>query len=73
MGIVHADNGFVESWTAEGFADKMRMEFADFEPRSASVHSLSLALTARGRVQKLLAMVPSTLQWKLMDHAPLES
>ena len=68
MGLVHPDDG-----TAVSSADKMRMEFADFEPRSASVHSLCLALTARGRVQKLLAMVPSTLKWKLMDRAPLES
>ena len=73
MGLVHPDDGSVESWTAEGSADKMRMAFADFEPRSASFRSLFLALTVYHRVQKLLAMVPSTLKWKLMDRAPLES
>ena len=73
MGLVHPDDGSVESWTAEGSADEMRMEFADFEPRSASVHALCLALTACGRVQKLLAMVSSTFKWKLVDCAPLDS
>ena len=73
MGLVHPDDGSVESWTAEGSADKMRMAFADFEPRSASFRSMFLALTVYHRVQKLLAMVPSTLKWKLMDRAPLES
>ncbi|KAF8581960.1 FAD/NAD(P)-binding domain-containing protein [Ramaria rubella] len=56
MVLLHPDDGSVESWTAAGSADKMRKDFADFEPR----------------VQKLLALVPSTLKWKLMDRAPLE-
>ncbi|TDL21438.1 FAD/NAD(P)-binding domain-containing protein [Rickenella mellea] len=53
--LLHPDDGSVESWTEEGSAAKMRADFADFEPR----------------VQKLLAMVPSTLKWKLMDRSPL--
>ena len=31
--LVHPDDGSVESWTAEGSADKMRHDFDDFEPR----------------------------------------
>jgi salicylate hydroxylase len=31
--LLHPDDGSVESWTAEGSADKMRADFADFEPR----------------------------------------
>ncbi|KAH9940626.1 hypothetical protein B0H21DRAFT_575727 [Amylocystis lapponica] len=54
--MLHPDDGSVESWTAEGSADKMREDFADFEPR----------------VQKMLSMVHSTLKWRLMDRKPLE-
>ena len=31
--LIHPDDGSTESWTAEGSADKMRAEFADYEPR----------------------------------------
>lgn len=57
MVLIHPDDGSVESWTAEGSADKMRADFSDFEPR----------------ILKLLTMVPSTLKWKLMDREPLET
>ncbi|TFY64344.1 hypothetical protein EVG20_g5982, partial [Dentipellis fragilis] len=53
--LLHPDDGSVESWTAEGSADKMRSDFADFEPR----------------VQKLLGFVKSTLKWRLMDRSAL--
>ncbi|KAI5117861.1 hypothetical protein M0805_007704 [Coniferiporia weirii] len=55
--LIHPDDGSVESWTAEGSAEKMRADFADWEPR----------------VEKLLSMVPSTLKWKLMDRQPIET
>ncbi|PCH34614.1 FAD/NAD(P)-binding domain-containing protein [Wolfiporia cocos MD-104 SS10] len=55
--MLHPDDGSVESWTAEGSADKMRADFADFEPR----------------VQKMLALVKSTLKWRLMDRQPLKT
>ncbi|KAI0312297.1 FAD/NAD-P-binding domain-containing protein [Amylostereum chailletii] len=55
--LLHPDDGSVESWTAEGSADKMRADFADFEPR----------------VQKLLSFVQSTLKWRLMDRQPLST
>jgi salicylate hydroxylase len=55
--VLHPDPGSVESWDAEGSADAMRAEFAGWEPR----------------VRKLLALVPSTLSWTLMDRAPLET
>ncbi|TFY78523.1 hypothetical protein EWM64_g5491 [Hericium alpestre] len=54
--LLHPDDGSVESWTAEGSADKMRRDFADFEPR----------------VQKMLSFVSSTLKWRLMDRSALE-
>lgn len=31
--MIHPDHGAEESYTAEGNADKMREDFADFEPR----------------------------------------
>ncbi|KIK82238.1 hypothetical protein PAXRUDRAFT_832326 [Paxillus rubicundulus Ve08.2h10] len=55
--VVHPDCGSDESWTAEGSADKMRIDFVGWEPR----------------IQKLLALVTSTLDWKLMDRAPLRT
>ncbi|TFY66693.1 hypothetical protein EVG20_g4389 [Dentipellis fragilis] len=54
--LLHPDDGSVESWTAEGDVEKMREQFADFEPR----------------VQKLMSFVSSTLRWRLMDRAPLD-
>ncbi|CDO72572.1 hypothetical protein BN946_scf184983.g55 [Trametes cinnabarina] len=54
--LAHPDDGSVESWTAEGSADKMRADFADFEPR----------------IRKLLGFVKSTLKWRLMDRQPLK-
>ncbi|KAI0653464.1 FAD/NAD(P)-binding domain-containing protein [Cubamyces menziesii] len=54
--LAHPDDGSVESWTAEGSADKMRADFADFEPR----------------IRKLLSFVNSTLKWRLMDRQPLK-
>ncbi|KAI1787247.1 FAD/NAD(P)-binding domain-containing protein [Ganoderma leucocontextum] len=55
--LIHPDDGSVESWTAEGSADKMRAEFADYEPR----------------VRKILGFVQSTLKWRLMDRKPLKT
>jgi len=55
MVLIHPDDGSVESWTAEGSADKMRADFAGWDPR----------------VEKMLAMVPSVLKWKLMDREPI--
>lgn len=55
--LLHPDDGSVESWSAEGSADKMRADFDGWEPR----------------VAKLLSFVPSTLKWKLMDRRPLDT
>lgn len=33
MVLLHPDDGSVESWTAEGSSDKMRADFAGWEPR----------------------------------------
>lgn len=53
--LLHPDDESVESWTAEGNADKMRDDFSDFEPR----------------VRRLLSHVQSTMKWRLMDRNPL--
>jgi salicylate hydroxylase len=57
--MMHPDatEGGVESWTAEGNMDKMKEYYKGWSPT----------------VQKLLALVPSTLDWKLMDRDPLPS
>ncbi|TFK46276.1 FAD/NAD(P)-binding domain-containing protein [Heliocybe sulcata] len=55
--LLHPDDGSVESWTAEGSADKMKTDFGDFEPR----------------IRKLLDFVSSTLKWRLMDRKPLDN
>ena len=31
--MLHPDDGSVESWTAEGSADKLRADFEDDDPR----------------------------------------
>ncbi|KAG2145711.1 hypothetical protein BD769DRAFT_1660826 [Suillus cothurnatus] len=55
--MMHPDEGAVESWTAEGNVDKMKEYYKGWSTT----------------VQKLLALVPSTLDWKLMDRDPLPS
>lgn len=77
--MVHPDEGSVESWTAEGSADKMRADFVGWEPRCVRVPpNLStpcrrVVFSFYHRIQKLLALIPSTLNWKLMDRAPLST
>ena len=39
--LIHPDDGSVESWTAEGSAEKMRADFEGWEPRSAGIHPIS--------------------------------
>ncbi|KAI6046392.1 hypothetical protein EDC04DRAFT_3006615 [Pisolithus marmoratus] len=46
-----------ELWRIEESAERMRAEFVGWEPR----------------IQKLLSLIPSSLKWKLMDRAPLET
>lgn len=57
MVMIHPDTSGTaeESWTAEVSTEKMRQDFEGWEPR----------------VQKLLSFVDHTLDWKLMDRAPL--
>lgn len=52
----HTGQASSESWTAEASVEQMRNEFVGWEPR----------------VQKLLGMVKSTLNWKLLDRDPLD-
>lgn len=55
--MCHPDRDQEEPWKAEESAARMKAEFVGWEPR----------------IQKLLALIPSTLKWKLMDRAPLET
>ncbi len=72
--LIHPDDGSVESWTAEGSADKMCADFADYEPRYARRPSLAFMLSHFSRrIHKILGFVKSTLKWRLMDRKPLET
>ncbi len=81
--LAHPDDGSVESWTAEGSADKMRADFADFEPRCVRHPTcLSRPLSLRNvsdltnnclSVRKILSFIDSTLKWRLMDRKPLKT
>ncbi|KAM5531760.1 hypothetical protein V8D89_014572 [Ganoderma adspersum] len=51
------DDGSVEEWKTQGDVEKMRADFADFEPR----------------IIKLLNMTPSSLRWRLVDRKPLKT
>ncbi|KAI0029882.1 FAD/NAD(P)-binding domain-containing protein [Vararia minispora EC-137] len=53
--LAHPDHGAKESYTWAGDVHKMREEFSDFEPR----------------VQKILSLVPRTLDWRLVDRPPV--
>ncbi|KAN0111237.1 FAD/NAD(P)-binding domain containing protein [Russula decolorans] len=67
--LIHPDDGSVESWTEEGSGDKMRADFADFEPSTYWSNQRG----DLGSVQKLLSFVKSTLKWRLMDRKPLNT
>ena len=41
--LIHPDDGSVESWTAEGSADKLRADFADYDPRYVLIPVLPLS------------------------------
>ncbi|KAI6132467.1 hypothetical protein EDD16DRAFT_1851712 [Pisolithus croceorrhizus] len=56
--LCYIDRGPPEGlWRIEESTDRMKEEFVGWEPR----------------IQKLLSLIPSTLKWKLMDRAPLET
>ncbi|EJC98356.1 FAD/NAD-binding domain-containing protein [Fomitiporia mediterranea MF3/22] len=55
--MLHPDHGAEESYTAEGNADRMREDFADFEIR----------------VRKLLKLIDRTLIWRIDERQPLKS
>lgn len=58
IALCHTDRDPPEElWRIEESADRMKEEFVGWEPR----------------IQKLLELIPSTLKWKLMDRAPLET
>jgi len=56
LALLHQDDGSVDSLTPEEWADKVREDFDDFEPR----------------VRKLLGLVQSVLKWRLLYRKPLD-
>lgn len=70
----HPDDGAIEDYRAEGDVNKMREDFADFEPRyliAVSIISLSFTHYSNLRVRKLLDRVSRTFRWRLSERAPL--
>ncbi|KAI6011791.1 hypothetical protein EDC04DRAFT_2609745 [Pisolithus marmoratus] len=58
IAMCHADRDPPEElWRIEESAERMRTEFVGWEPR----------------IEKLLSLIPSSLKWKLVDRAPLET
>ncbi|KAJ7481761.1 hypothetical protein FB451DRAFT_136739 [Mycena latifolia] len=55
--MLHPNRGLREAYNVEGCVHKMRADYAGWEPR----------------VQKLLALVSSTLIWPLFDRDPLDT
>lgn len=47
MVLLHPDDGSVESWTAEGSSDKMRADFAGWEPRYVLFRACSFCSNLR--------------------------
>jgi hypothetical protein len=44
MVMCHPDDASTESWTGEAIADKMRSDYAEWEPRSVGFLNLSLSV-----------------------------
>ncbi|KAJ8690578.1 hypothetical protein PTI98_011995 [Pleurotus ostreatus] len=55
--MIHPDNGSVESWTKQGDVEDMKKDFGNWEIR----------------IQKLMTLAKSTLNGKVMAHAPLDT
>ena len=71
--MCHPDDESRTAEAAEGSADKMRADFANWEPRCVFLFAEPSGLTSFHRIQKLLHLVPTTLNWTLMDRAPLKT
>ena len=46
--LIHPDDGSVESWTEEGSGDKMRADFADFEPSCVTIRGIEAVGVSNG-------------------------
>jgi salicylate hydroxylase len=75
--MIHPDNDLVESWEAEGCVEKMCADFEGWEPRHVFPSSFprfnSSSMLVCLRVQKLIALVSTTLNWKMFDRDPLKT
>ena len=49
VGEGHPDDGSAESWTEEGSGDKMRAEFADFEPSYVTIRGIESIGVTNGK------------------------
>jgi hypothetical protein len=76
MVLLHPDDGSVESWTAEGSGDKMRADFADFEPRYAFnpgfgyCRTTARVVTRISPLQRPEAPVICQVDVKVASHGP---
>ena len=73
MVLLHPDNGSVESWTEEGSGDKMRTDFADFEPRSVVPTAktyLPVILTCGTVFQRSKALELRQVDTQVAPHGP---
>lgn len=69
MVLLHPDDGSVESWTAEGSADKMRQDFDDFEPRFVALPQLTHTRLTH-TTQNPQVIEPRRLYTQMASHGP---
>lgn len=64
--MLHPDDGSVESWSAEGSAEKMRHDFADFEPRwEGNIHSWYQLLSSPEQCAQITRVGPVDIEMAL--------
>ena len=59
--MLYSNDGSVESWTAEGSGDKMRADFADFEPRVRKLLSFRTTRKRTTMMSTPILMVAKTM------------
>jgi salicylate hydroxylase len=69
--LAHPDHGARESYTWAGDVEKMREEFADFEPRCGFPCGPGNWSSLCASVRRILDLVSRTLDWRLVDRPPV--
>jgi len=75
MVMCHPDDDSTELCTGDVLAEKMRTEYVGWEPRFvfSPVIGTKPETHVYLSVQKLLSLIPTTVNWTLMDCAPLNT